>query len=46
MLELISGVTKPVYRHRITVSTEDVAPLNLADIEVFEVSNNFGSEVE
>lgn len=45
LLELVSGVTKPVARHRITVSTEDVAPLNLTDIEVFEISNNFGSEV-
>jgi hypothetical protein len=37
LLELITGVTRPVTRHRLTVTTENVAPEDLTDIQVFEV---------
>ena len=39
-------VTKQVKRHRLTVSTEQVAPKDLTDLEVFEVGDNSRKEVE
>lgn len=42
MLELITGVTRPVTRHRLTVTTENVAPEDLTDIQVLEVFDYIG----